>query len=1352
MCPHVVVKAGGGAGGGGGGKGAGSGGGGSGGGPGGDGDGAGDGDPGSGACGGGAAGGCGNCNKNASAGDPVHMASGTVFTEGKTDVWLPGTFNLDFRRNYNTKQCDDDVGFGHGWSHSLNWRLEAHEGHFAVIAPDGSSTLFPRVPEGGQVIRGKWALLRMKNLIAVRPGSHFIHVFDCTDPDFEQYRLMFVTYRNRGAVKLHYASDGHLERIEDTVGRNIVVTRTPNRRHIAQLSVTSDDNQTIVFARYDYDSQDNLIAATDADGHTTQYAYDGRHLLTTLRYPNGLVFRYRYDREDRCVETWGEPVDPRFIDPDAAAELADGTPARGIFHTKLEFYPDDFTEVITADGIEQVSGGPDGITQMVDALGGVTTREYDGLGRVTSWTDATNATWSYEYDDLDEVIAEEDPDGGRWEYERFYGFLEKIVDPLGATLVLEHDNLRDIKAMVGPLGGRSVITRDDRGLVTQIDDERGGTRRYWYDHHANVIASQTATGEVEQFEYDYWGRQVLRRDGLGHEWRYQYTRSGLVSSSVSPTGQTHRYRHDFLGNPTEVVEPTGHATTCSYAGLGWLHDVQQRDGSRVRLLYDRSGSVMRLTNERGETYHFKSDALRKVVEERDFRGVVTKRTHDAAGRLIKVEDARGEHNFVRSAGGRLLEHQTPNGDTATYEYDARGDLTACQTSSVDFGSVSFTWERDDEGNISLESWKIGELDYWIKSVRDASGDRISYETSLGLEVRVGRDARGRVAELDVAGDGIVERHHYDQRGALSRRELAQGGVIEETRDGERNLTRRRVLPAGDPGSEGHVAFDNAAPAADRFDIVYDYSPVGDLTRLTEADGETTQYSYDARSRLTSHTRAGQTQEYESDAAGNLRLAGQLAERDYGRGNTLDRDRDLQFTYDDFGALVEKRRVVDDGDDEVTRYSYDGFGMLARVDLPNGEIVQYQYDAFARLVARHHRDDEASPPTTVHHVWDLQSIVHERELGAASGRNYLFASNSQVTPLAHQGSDGTWYHHVNDLNGTPCAIVDALGRVRARQGTGVFGRVERALPADVDMPVRGAGQLEDATTGLYYNRYRHYDPDRGRFISPDPIRTAGGMHFYQAVPNPLTWVDPMGWHGVKVTKLKGSKGTVPFEGEDLHSGGYQKDKTDGSHSESEGAFCPPPLQQQPAAHTEQKYAWQLIKDKDKTKGSKAKLSGELPPCPRCHAAMMRAAKETKSKIEYEYGDPPRKITYDGTKKGKGNNPKVSYSGMDSDKDKELEKAYDKIKLREDWEKGDNFNDYDKDTKSTSDSRPSANDLWGYDTDSGGKGTDKAYQDSANEIDPGRADRANREVVCPTCSTTFNAPYATYCKPACYPSNQ
>ncbi|RPD44697.1 RHS repeat-associated core domain-containing protein, partial [Hymenobacter sediminis] len=62
----------------------------------------------------------------------------------------------------------------------------------------------------------------------------------------------------------------------------------------------------------------------------------------------------------------------------------------------------------------------------------------------------------------------------------------------------------------------------------------------------------------------------------------------------------------------------------------------------------------------------------------------------------------------------------------------------------------------------------------------------------------------------------------------------------------------------------------------------------------------------------------------------------------------------------------------------------------------------------------------------------------------------------------------------------------------------------------DCPFRYQGQYEDTETGLYYNRFRYFDPEAGQYVSQDPIRLRGGiLNFYAYVHDPNGWIDVLG---------------------------------------------------------------------------------------------------------------------------------------------------------------------------------------------------------------------------------------------------
>ena len=60
----------------------------------------------------------------------------------------------------------------------------------------------------------------------------------------------------------------------------------------------------------------------------------------------------------------------------------------------------------------------------------------------------------------------------------------------------------------------------------------------------------------------------------------------------------------------------------------------------------------------------------------------------------------------------------------------------------------------------------------------------------------------------------------------------------------------------------------------------------------------------------------------------------------------------------------------------------------------------------------------------------------------------------------------------------------------------------------------SGWYFDTETGLHYNWNRNYDPETGRYLSPDPIGLDGGLNLYAYEENdPVNWVDPWGLFSV-----------------------------------------------------------------------------------------------------------------------------------------------------------------------------------------------------------------------------------------------
>ncbi|WP_255309182.1 RHS repeat domain-containing protein [Leminorella grimontii] len=111
----------------------------------------------------------------------------------------------------------------------------------------------------------------------------------------------------------------------------------------------------------------------------------------------------------------------------------------------------------------------------------------------------------------------------------------------------------------------------------------------------------------------------------------------------------------------------------------------------------------------------------------------------------------------------------------------------------------------------------------------------------------------------------------------------------------------------------------------------------------------------------------------------------------------------------------------------------------------------------------------------------------------------------------------WYH--NDHLGTPHCLTningegvyrcqfDAYGNLVEEETSTYWQTGERLI--SFCNPLRFQGQYEDEESGLFYNLNRYYQPELGRYITPDPIGLMGGYNPYAYVHNPNNWIDPLG---------------------------------------------------------------------------------------------------------------------------------------------------------------------------------------------------------------------------------------------------
>ncbi|RMS71085.1 YD repeat-containing protein [Pseudomonas syringae pv. aceris] len=171
---------------------------------------------------------------------------------------------------------------------------------------------------------------------------------------------------------------------------------------------------------------------------------------------------------------------------------------------------------------------------------------------------------------------------------------------------------------------------------------------------------------------------------------------------------------------------------------------------------------------------------------------------------------------------------------------------------------------------------------------------------------------------------------------------------------------------------------------------------------------------------------------------------------------------------------------------------------------------YQYDSLGRRVAK--QSEIKGQAAHKRFLWQGLRMLREESPGQSS--LYLYEPGSYA-PLARvdekegEVENKVYYFHTDQI-GTPLEMTDAEGQIVWQAKYRAWGAVEKLVVNEVEQNLRFQGQYFDVETGLHYNTFRYYDPEIGRFITQDPIGLLGGFNLYQYAPNPVGWLDPLGW--------------------------------------------------------------------------------------------------------------------------------------------------------------------------------------------------------------------------------------------------
>lgn len=457
-----------------------------------------------------------------------------------------------------------------------------------------------------------------------------------------------------------------------------------------------------------------------------------------------------------------------------------------------------------------------------------------------------------------------------------------------------------------------------------------------------VFEPISATTPAMQVDYDGIGSVKSVTDatalqlGGRNPWNYFITPEHL-GEQINPNNNSYRTYYDNDARPFRWVDELGRKTTATYDNRGRLATRVYPEGNSVAFQYDSRNNVTerRLVSKpgagladivTGATYPASctgSDATcNKPTTETDARGKVTNFTWDTSGLLkqvLKPADVAGVRprtDYCYSPFGtfKLLTGQvqkvtTTKNRVTTFAYATTNKYvpltaTADPTNSLDANcaSVSKSGARDLINTFSYDA--VGNLDI-VDGPRTDVSDIVDSDFDL-----MRRQTR-------VAGPGAaITRNQYDLNGRLLK------------------VRKARVVSPN----------ESSIVESEWMSETRDYWPTGVLKTVTDAESHVTRYDYDGADRQVLVTdpdnrRVGTVYDYAGQVscvwkAWNLTTAPTNCTWSPATYTTNGNNGPLRYAAYTY-TLNGQQKSVQDADDNITDYAFDGFDRLAFSLFPDG---------------------------------------------------------------------------------------------------------------------------------------------------------------------------------------------------------------------------------------------------------------------------------------------------------------------------------------------------------------------------------------------------------------------------------
>lgn len=964
-------------------------------------------------------------------------------------------------------------------------------------------------------------------------------------------------------------------RRKKTIGPDSVVVETVSFASGApparSRTVTDAAGATVVTT---LSTRNKPLTVTDIDG-TTTHGYDtqGRAALSIL--PHGAQNWVTYDRLGRVFRTSlveGMNVSTSETLYDIRGNVVTTIDGDGVVQSQSFDIADRMLTATVGEGgmapirlTERRGHDADGRVVLQETSGHLRTFALDSVGRVeTEYVggDATTALYQLArgYDGADRLLNEENGTGDRVEFT--YDALGRMVntehfDAGGASLGLSHNGFDAAGNLLFQADADGVVTTFVVDAYQRLHDSVAaapmGTIRTRYAigvasplggsptlvETTKTVPVKAGVDEVVRTYTDAKGRVVYHENPDGSATQNVYVAGRLT--------QTVRYRDD---GSTQSVKPVGYRPQSMLVSEVWPDlapsdvstclaspsacprtntDVGYTPGGRLAHIVDGQGNVTQYVYEPGSGLlrHAHLGGVSSV--EVNYEPTVARRSSVVLG----LGSDRISTTLTYLSGSSLVESTyrvrpaTGKTENTITTYDGAGRVATQKfqrSTTALFAPVkteaAYAFNYDGRGRISTKSYSLDDGAY--------AGSIAHSWTDAGRAESVTYPS-GRIALYHWAGPVLDRIEGID----------AGGGARDIAHFSDHDLTGRAWTVTSAPGLTQELATHRYWGAMGREEWreihgmsmgirreVFSYDGIGRLEQIDVTEGGTAAmvrtYGYTPDDMVTNETATVSgltaTRNYVYDNAG-LRTATEYATGGpavtssmiYGPGHKLANVDGAPIAWDDLGRQLNDQRGQD--------FGYGLANQLVEVTAPSsGAVVEVNlHDGVGQRVAR-----RAGGATHFYlpGAASGQVLVHVLPSGDVEETIYT-PSGSVVARVVSDGTPGGEIRPVaSNITGSPYREASSSGTYLERDAT-AFG--EPMLSDGLLSTELGFHQMwTSAAAGIHTAGVRSYDPETGRFLSPDPLTYAaapdvgsGADFFRYARNNPVALQDANGYRPIGI---------------------------------------------------------------------------------------------------------------------------------------------------------------------------------------------------------------------------------------------